>query len=117
MSAARYLSLLMSSRNQAHTFHLLTTSFATHKALQDYYENIVPLLDGWAEAYMGKYGRFPKMKMSGRVITDPKKASGYFKSLLSTLRKLKLPKDSYLQSIQDEITVLLRSTMYKLTLR
>ena len=61
MSSARYISLLMSSRNQAHTFHLVTTSFAMHKALQDYYEGIVPLLDQWAEAYIhyGLYGITP----------------------------------------------------------
>lgn len=114
MSAARYVSLLISSRNQAHSFHLLTNSYAKHKALQEYYENIVPLLDAWAEAYMGKYGRFPKFKLSIRNSIDEKK---YFKSLLASIKKLKLPKDSYLQSIQDEITVLLRSTLYKLTLK
>ena len=117
MSAARYISLLMSSRNQAHTFHLVTTSFAMHKALQDYYEGIVPLLDQWAEAYMGKYGRFPKVKLAQRALMDPTKSAKYFRSLLASLRKLKLPKDTYLQNIQDEITALIRSTLYKLTLK
>jgi hypothetical protein len=41
-----------------------TNSYAKHKALHAYYEGIVPLLDSYAEAYMGKYGRFR------RVITD-----------------------------------------------
>lgn len=117
MSAARYISLLMSSRNQAHTFHLVTTSFAMHKALQDYYEGIVPLLDQWAEAYMGKYGRFPKVKLAQRALMDPTKSAKYFRGLLASLRKLKLPKDTYLQNIQDEITALIRSTLYKLTLK
>jgi len=107
----------MNSRNQAHTFHLLTTSFSTHKALQEYYEGIVPLLDSWAEAYMGKYGRFPKIRMNSRFQSDPRNVAKYFKSLLGSLKRLKLPKDSYLQSIQDEITVLIRSTLYKLTLK
>lgn len=117
MSSARYISLLMTSRNQAHTFHLLTTSFAMHKALQDYYEGIVPLLDDWAEAYMGKYGRFPKVKIAQRVSSDPKQSAKYFRGLLASLRKLKLPKDTYLQNIQDEIVALIRSTLYKLTLK
>jgi hypothetical protein len=117
MSSARYIGLLMSSRNQAHTFHLVTRSFAVHKALQDYYEDIVPLLDQWAEAYMGKYGRFPKLKLAKRMLTDPKHVSRYFKSILVDIKKLKLPKDSYLKNIQDEITRLIRSTLYKLTLK
>ena len=117
MSSARYIGLLMSSRNQAHTFHLVTRSFAVHKALQDYYENIVPLLDQWAEAYMGKYGRFPKLKLAKRMMTDPKHIAKYFKGLIVAIKKLKLPKDSYLKNIQDEITTLIRSTLYKLTLK
>jgi len=117
MSAARYVGLLMSSRNQAHTFHLLTTSFAQHKALQEYYESIIPLLDDWAEAYMGKYRRFPKFAVPKRVMTDPKKSAAYFRRLLGAIRRLKLPKDTYLASVQDTITVLIQSTLYKLTLK
>jgi hypothetical protein len=109
--------MLMNSREQAHAFHLTTNSFAQHKALQAYYEGIVPLLDEWAEAYMGKYGRLKRISVNKRFMSDPKKARQYFRSLLTRLRLLKLPKDSYLRSIQDEITVLIRQTMYQLTLR
>ena len=49
--AQRYVGLLMNSRTQAHAFHLTTPSYAEHKALQAYYEGIVPLLDAWAEAF------------------------------------------------------------------
>jgi hypothetical protein len=107
----------MSSRNQAHTFHLLSRSYAVHKALEDYYDNIVPLLDEWAEAYMGKYGRFPKLRLARRMLTDPKSVARYFRGLLAAIRKLKLPKDSYLKNIQDEITTLIRRTLYKLSLK
>jgi len=107
----------MSSRNQAHTFHLLTNSYAQHKALENYYDSIVPLLDAWAEAYMGKYGRFPRIKLASRVNTNAKQSSKYFKDTLASIKRLKLPKDTYLQSIQDEVEVLIRSTMYKLTLK
>jgi hypothetical protein len=69
--ASRYVGVLMNSRTQAHAFHLMTNSFAQHKALQAYYEGIVPLLDQWAEAYMGKYGRL------GRVTSK----NGLFRTL------------------------------------
>jgi hypothetical protein len=35
--ADRLVALLMHSRNQAHTYHLLTNSYAQHKALGKYY--------------------------------------------------------------------------------
>jgi hypothetical protein len=117
MAANRFVGMLMNSREQAHAFHLTTNSYAQHKALQAYYEGIVPLLDSWAEAYMGKYGRLKRVTMNKRYMSDPKKARAYFKSLIARIRLVKLPKDSYLKNIQDEIVALIRSTMYMLTLK
>jgi hypothetical protein len=117
MAANRYVGMLMNSREQAHAFHLTTNSYAQHKALQNYYEGIVPLLDSWAEAYMGKYGRLKRVTVNKRYMSDPKKARAYFKSLITRIRLVKLPKDSYLKNIQDEIVALIRSTMYMLTLK
>jgi hypothetical protein len=55
--------------------------------------------------------------MNKRYMSDPKKARAYFKSLIARIRLVKLPKDSYLKNIQDEIVALIRSTMYMLTLK
>ena len=116
--ANRYVGLLMNSRTQAHAFHLTTNSFAEHKALQAYYEGIVPLLDAWAEAYMGKYGRLRRVSLNKRFIRDPTKAKAYFKSLLVRVKAIRLPRgDTYLKNIQDEITALIRSTLYMLSLK
>ena len=117
MAASRYVGALLNSREQAHAFHLMTNSYAQHKALQSYYEGIVPLLDDWAEAYMGKYGRLKRITTNKRFLRDPKKARAYFKTLLARVRRMKLPKDTYLRSVQDEITTLIRQTMYMLTLK
>ena len=118
MSVSRYISLLMESRTQAHKFHLTTSSFAEHKALQAYYEGIVPLLDAYAEAYMGKYGRLRSVNVNKRFAKDPRKARMYFKSLLTRVYALRsLSKDSYLRNIYDEIVALIRSTLYMLSLR
>ena len=114
-SVQRYISLLMESRTQAHKFHLTTKSFAEHKALQAYYEGIIPLLDSYAEAYMGKYGRLPRIGANKRV-TRPG-AKMYFRGLLAAVRRLRLPRDTYLKNIQDEVTALIRSTLYMLTLK
>lgn len=116
--ANRYVGMLMNSRTQAHSFHLMTNSFAQHKALQAYYEGIVPLLDAWAEAYMGKYGRLRRVSVNKRFMKDPSKAKAYFKSLLTRVRAVRLPRgDTYLKNIQDEITALIRSTIYMLSLK
>lgn len=116
--ASRYIGMLMNSRTQAHQFHLMTNSYAQHKALQKYYEEIVPLFDSWAEAYMGKYGRLGRITSNKRFMSDPKKARQYFKTLLVRIKKLKLPRsDTYLKNIQDEIVALIRSTLYMLTLK
>ena len=116
--ANRYVGALMNSREQAHIFHLTTNSFAQHKALQSYYEGIVPLLDAWAEAYMGKYGRLRRVSINRRFMKDPAKARPYFKALLARITAIKLPKgDTYLKNIQDEILALIRQTMYMLSLK
>ena len=49
-------SLLLNSRTQAHIFHFRTKNYSKHKALENYYTSIVPLLDTYTEAYQGKYG-------------------------------------------------------------
>jgi len=116
-SATKFVELLMHSRNQAHAFHLVTDSRAIHKALQNYYEGIVPLVDEWAEAYMGQYGRLRRVNMNSKLIMCPCKIKGYFRTLAATINKMKLPKDSYLKSVQDQIIVLIRSTQYMLSLK
>jgi hypothetical protein len=117
MAASQLVGMLMNSRTQAHTFHLGTTSYAQHKALESYYEKIVDLLDAYAEAYMGKYGgRMSNIQLNSRFIKDPKKAPEYFTALLKRIEKLNLPKDTYLRNIQDEIVALIRQTQYMLSL-
>ncbi len=119
-SVGKFIGLLMSSRTQAHVFHLKTSSFAAHKGLQTYYESIVPLLDSYAETYMGK----SKKKISGiskyanrRIYEDPKVAQKYFVRLGNIIKRMKLPKDSFMDNIRQEIDALIRQTTYMLSLR
>lgn len=116
-NANKFVSMLMNSRTQAHRFHLGTTSYAQHKALQAYYENIVELFDDYAEAYMGKYGRMNGIQLNSRFMTDPEKAPAYFEALLGRIQQLDLPRDTYLRNIQDEIVGLIRKTLYMLSLK
>ena len=115
--AARLVALLMHSRDQAHVYHLMTRSYAQHKALGKYYEKITELFDDYSEAYMGKYGRFRAFSVNSRLNRDPRKAALYFRKLNSKIRTLKTPTDSYLRNILDEIKALVRKTQYMLTLK
>jgi DNA-binding ferritin-like protein len=120
ISVGKFIGILLSSREQAHVFHLTTSSYATHKAMQKYYEDIVELIDSYAEAYMGR----SKKRLTGlapyinrRIITDPRFTRTYFAKLIRSLRDIKLPKDSALENIQQEINELIIKTIYALSLR
>lgn len=122
-SVGRYIGLLMASRTQAHVFHLTTKSYAAHKALQNYYEEIVPLLDSYAETYMGRSNNNNK-KLTGlsaavnrRILSDPRFAHKYFIRLAIALKKIKLPRNPYLENIRQEIDALVRQTIYMLSLK
>jgi len=109
--AGRLVSMLMESRTQAHKYHLNTRSYSRHKGLQNYYEGIVPLLDSYAEAYMGRYGKLNMRSTTNRANSD---MVAYFMRLYNEIEKMKLPQDSYLRNIQDSIMELISSTIYKL---
>ena len=57
MTPIRVLRTLFQVRDQAHFLHLKTTSYAEHKALDEFYEGWLDLADSFVEPYQGKYGR------------------------------------------------------------
>ena len=93
--------------------HFKTRSYSQHKALRQYYDGIVDLVDDLVESYQGKYGiveQYPD------VYHSPKDPLKYFESLqrfVADARK-DLPQDSELQNQIDEIADLINSTTYKL---
>ena len=115
--AGQFVSTLFASRTQAHVFHLQTPSFAAHKALNKYYEQIVDLTDDFVEAYQGKYGiitGYANVALQEYESDDA--IINYFAILdmyISKTREMICP-DSYLQNIIDEIVALINSTLYKL---
>ncbi len=118
IQVGKYLGTLMESRNQAHIFHLLTLSYPQHKALQAYYEGIVPLIDGYAETYQGIYERVTGYQMSTPIIEDATKVVTYFEGLCQFISSIsnKLPQDRALQNVEDDIHQLIYTTKYLLTL-
>lgn len=110
--------MLMQSRTQAHIYHLQTTSYAKHKALQDYYEGIVDLIDGIVESYMGKYGILTDISMPANAhnLNSDKDIISYFDKLIKYVQLIrkKLPTETYLENQYDEVETLINSTIYKL---
>jgi hypothetical protein len=105
----------MQSRNQAHIYHLQTNSFAAHKALQEYYEEIVDLIDGLVESYQGRYGILRGYTMENQIKEDDS-ALMYFEGLSKFVEMIrtKVPQDSYIQNEIDNVVNLVESTKYKL---
>ena len=114
-----FLGTLMQSRNQAHIYHLQVQgpgSFAAHKALQEYYEGIIPLVDSVAENIQGRYGIITGYRMP-EAIREDGNAKMYFEGLSKFVETLRqdIPQDSYIQNDIDTIVGLIESTKYKLT--
>jgi hypothetical protein len=111
---AKFVATLLASAPQAHIYHLATRSYAAHKALNEYYDGIVDLVDGLAESMQGKVGL-----LSGYSIQvsfnegDPIKFLSGLADYIKTTRKSIL-QDSYIQNQVDTIEELVYSTIYKL---
>lgn len=112
-----YLGTLMQSRNQTHIYHLQTTSYAKHIALNEYYDEIVDLIDSLGEAYQGKYGIITDYKMIGTLsdLNEEDDILQYLEKIAKycELKRQKLPQEGFLTNIYDDVDTLLRSTIYK----
>ena len=107
---------LLHSQTQVHVFHLQTTSYSEHKALQGFYEGIDALVDGLVESYQGKHGLIKNYKTFD--MSDYKSNGqllSYFKDLLKIISDNRdSVKESYIQNQIDTVEELINSTVYKL---
>ena len=78
-----YIGTLMQSRNQAHIFHLQTSSYSKHMALNGYYDGIIGLIDSIVESYQGKYDILKGYKMVGAIkdLENEEDTIAYFEQL------------------------------------
>jgi len=105
---------LFHSRNVAHLVHLNETSFAAHKALNEYYDGLLDVIDELIETSFGSIGR--------QAIVIPEAKVENINSHLSSLRTYiesnrSIFKGSHLQNIIDELVALIDHTVYLLTLK
>ena len=102
------------ARTAAHVLHLQTRSYEEHKALNDFYEEIVPLADSFAETFQGLHGliEFPPVSYAN-ADTKAVELMAYLQAWISQQRKT-ICADSCCQNLIDEICALVASTTYKL---
>ena len=111
--AAAFIAVLLHSGTIAHFQHLQTDSYAKHKALAKYYESIIGLVDDFAEAYQGEYGVIADYPADFHIEKDAVKYLDNIAEFIKQSRE-ELPQDKPLQTLIDNIAVLVDSTRYKL---
>ena len=115
---AKFISTLLNSRQQSQVYHWQAVgegSNAVHEALNDYYDDIIPLVDDLVEAIQGRHGIISGYNLQFTVREDNKPLI-YFQALakyVETVRE-RIPQDSYIQNQVDEIVDLIETTKYKL---
>lgn len=114
MAAPEMIAKLMNARNAAHMAHLKTNSFAAHKALEGFYDEIVDLVDSFAETYQGIFGLIKDYPDVGLPAGNPVEWIDGLRQWLKKDREASCKGESPLQNIHDEIMGLCAHTVYKL---
>lgn len=119
-SIVEIVSYFNNAKQQAIVWHQQTNVYSEHKTLNEFYDEIVDLLDDLSESYAGIYGRLTPYEVDDlQDWTSTEDTIKYYRGCydwLQTERKT-APQDSWIQNQLDEIAQLLGSTLYKLTLR
>lgn len=116
MKACDFVGMLFLARDVTHSVHLNTRSYAKHKALRSFYDNVIDLADTFAEAYQGRHGLIgPISLMSAKKTTN---VIDFLQDQLEEIEKSRYEvcdkTDSPIQNIIDEIVGLYLTTLYKL---
>jgi len=116
MKSAEFVGMLFLARDVTHSVHLNTRNYAKHKALGNFYDNVIDLADTFAEAYQGRHGLIGPISLM-----SAKKTSNVIDFLQNQLEEIETERynvcdkdDTAIQNIIDEIVGLYLSTLYKL---
>lgn len=116
MSCADLIGHLFLARDVTHSVHLNTRSYAKHKALGKFYEEVIGLADDLAEAYQGRHGLIGPI-----TLHSAKKTNNVVEFLEDSLKDVENLRykvcdkdDTAIQNIIDGIVDLYLSTLYKL---
>lgn len=110
---AEFISRCFAARNAAHFAHLLTSSYAQHMALSSFYDNLIPLVDSFAETFIGRHGKFESFPNVKESSTEGIQIVGNLTKWIDSNRAV-VCEFSEIQNIIDEIVALCDLTAYKL---
>jgi hypothetical protein len=112
-SMALFLATMLHAGTNTHFFHWATKSYAKHKALGHFYENIINHTDALAEAYFGVYGQITEFPATYH---QPKEPLAYLQSLQAFVKAARpdLPTDSEIVQLIDNIAQEIDTTIYLL---
>jgi hypothetical protein len=117
--AGKFVGLLFQARDTAHKVHLKTKSFSEHDALNTFYNAIIPLADGFAQQFQGRYA----------MVLDIPSVPNEYKGTISEVLRAEMdwiegnrqqiaPRtETALHNKIDEIVGLYQNTLYMLTLQ
>lgn len=110
---AVFVLLCLHAVTNAHINHWRTDSFSVHSALGEFYTELGEALDEFVEAYMGKYGQIQDYQEFYSL--PSKDAYAELKMLCQAIYALreKMPDDSELENLIDNIESLVDSALYK----
>ena len=119
MDINEFISVLHQSKQQAIVWHHQTTSFSEHKALNNYYDEIVELIDGLVESIQGIYPRIESYTTSPLVDWTEGGSTIYFKGLYDYVQKNRstIYQETWVQNQIDEVAQLISETLYQLSLK
>jgi hypothetical protein len=119
MEINEFISPLKQSFEQAVVFHHQTNNLSEHKALNNYYDEIVPLLDGLIESIQGIYPRIGSYTLVNPVDWSDGISVTYFKGLYGFVQEHRkmVYQESFIQNQIDEIAQLIAETLYQLSLK
>lgn len=111
-------SKLFNARTQVHIYHLQTKSYSQHKALNEFYDEILDLTDAYIETIQGKLGMILTGYKTYPLLEDnnPIKFLSQLKIDIENYRINVLNKKEYnnLDNQCQVIVDLIESTLYKL---
>ena len=110
------VAMVFLARDLTHRQHLRTTSYAEHMALAGFYEGVIPLVDGFVEAYQGRFNELLDIPLGDNDFEgDIADVLEQQMSWIEDNREKVCPrKETALNNALDEIVALYQSTLYKL---
>jgi len=120
MKPIQVLNRFFEARDCMHLVHFNTTSLSEHKALGEFYDGWLDLVDSFVETYAGRYGR-----IEGAItieVSSDYNSTEYLQKLrafvsMDAMTIIAPTLDSDLNNILADMLALINHTLYMLTLK